>query len=201
HVRDVRRRSLLATLFLSQGVPMLLGGDEIGRTQRGNNNGYCQDNELSWYDWNAVDTQLHAYVRRLIWLRRSHPIFRRRRWFEGQAIHGDEVEDICWFTPDGAEMTDADWQVGYARSLAVLMNGDAIPTRGPQGEVIRDDTFMWLSNAHVERVTFTIPDRVRGSRWVVELDTTTIETRGTELSASDTWPVEAWAVVLLRRVE
>jgi glycogen operon protein len=201
HVRDVRRRSLLATLLLSQGVPMLLGGDEIGRTQRGNNNGYCQDNEISWYDWNAVDSQLHAFVRRLIRLRRAHPIFRRRRWFEGRAIHGAEVEDICWFTPEGIEMADSDWRVGYARSLAVLLNGDAIPTLGPQGEAIRDDTFMLLSNAHVEPVTFTIPDRVSGSRWMVELDTETIETRDTELSASDTWPVEAWAVVLLRRVE
>jgi glycogen operon protein len=98
-------------------------------------------------------------------------------------------------------MADSDWQVGYARSLAVLLNGDAIPTLGPQGEAIRDDTFMLLSNAHVEPVTFTIPDRVSGSRWMVELDTKTIETRDTELSASDTWPVEAWAVVLLRRVE
>jgi glycogen operon protein len=201
HVRDVRRRSLLATLLLSQGVPMLLGGDEIGRTQHGNNNGYCQDNEISWYDWSAVDSQLHAFVRRLIRLRRAHPIFRRRRWFEGRAIHGAEVEDICWFTPEGIEMADSDWQVGYARSLAVLLNGDAIPTLGPQGEAIRDDTFMLLSNAHVEPVTFTIPDRVSGSRWMVELDTKTIETRDTELSASDTWPVEAWAVVLLRRVE
>ena len=113
--RDVRRRSLLATLLLSQGVPMLLGGDEIGRTQRGNNNGYCQDNEISWYDWGAVDTQLHAFVRRLIRLRRAHPIFRRRRWFEGRAIHGAEVEDICWFTPEGVEMAESDWQVGYAR--------------------------------------------------------------------------------------
>jgi isoamylase len=201
HVRDVRRRSLLATLLLSQGVPMLLGGDEIGRTQRGSNNGYCQDNEISWYDWGAVDTQLHAFVRRLIRLRRAHPIFRRRRWFEGRAIHGAEVEDICWFTPEGVEMTDSDWRVGYARSLAMLLNGDAIPTLGPRGEPIRDDTFMLLSNAHVEPVTFTIPDRVSGSRWMVELDTKTIETRDTELSASDTWPVEAWAVVLLRRVE
>ena len=113
HVRDVRRRSLLATLLLSQGVPMLLGGDEIGRSQGGNNNGYCQDNEISWYDWGAVDTQLHAFVRRLIRLRRTHPIFRRRRWFEGRAIHGAEVEDICWFTPEGVEMADSDWQVGY----------------------------------------------------------------------------------------
>ena len=201
HVRDVRRRSLLATLFLSQGVPMLLGGDEIGRTQRGSNNGYCQDNEISWYDWGAVDIQLHAFVRRLIRLRRAHPIFRRRRWFEGLAIHGAEVEDICWFTPEGVEMADSDWRVGYARSLAVLLNGDAIPTLGPRGEPIRDDTFMLLSNAHVEPVTFTIPDRVSGSRWMVELDTKTIDTRDTELSASDTWPVEAWAVVLLRRVE
>jgi glycogen operon protein len=186
--------------LLSQGVPMLLGGDEIGRTQHGNNNGYCQDNEISWYDWSAVDSQLHAFVRRLIRLRRAHPIFRRRRWFEGRAIHGAGVEDISWFTPDALEMTDSDWQVGHARSLAVLLNGDAIPTPGPHGEPIRDDTFMLLSNANVDAVTFTIPDILSGSHWTVELDTNTIETRDTELSASDTWPVEAWAVVLLRRV-
>src|SRR4029453_7228258 len=127
-LREQQKRNFLATLFLSQGVPMLLGGDEIGRTQGGNNNGYCQDNEISWYDWGAVDTKLHAFVRRLIRLRRSHPIFRRRRWFEGLAIHGAEVEDICWFTPEGVEMADSDWQVGYARSFAGLLTGERDPT-------------------------------------------------------------------------
>ncbi|MEL7156834.1 MAG: glycogen debranching protein GlgX, partial [Actinomycetota bacterium] len=141
-VRETRRRSLLATLFLSQGVPMLLGGDEIGRTQGGNNNGYAQDNEVSWFDWDNADEDLLAFVKRLIALRAAHPIFRRRRWFEGRPIRGAGTHDLGWYRPDGSPMEDADWEVGYARALALYLNGDAISTPGPRGQRQRDDHFL-----------------------------------------------------------
>jgi isoamylase len=200
-IRATRRRSMLATLMLSQGVPMLLAGDELGRTQGGNNNGYAQDNEVSWIDWSDVDHELHAFVRRLIELRASHPIFRRRRWFEGQPIHGADVHDMGWYTPEGTEMTDEDWAVGYARSLAVFVNGEAITAPGPHGEQVIDDSFFMLFNAHAAPINFVIPTGLGGTEWIVELDTSTDSDRGTELSTNDKWEIAPWAVVLLRRCE
>jgi glycogen operon protein len=198
-VRATRRRSMLTTLLLSQGVPMLLGGDEIGRTQGGNNNAYAQDNELSWFDWSAVDQELLAFVRRLIRFRADHPIFRRRRWFEGQPIHGAGVHDMNWFRPDGSEMTEDDWAVGHARSLAVFLNGNAITARGPKGEPIIDDSFLMAFNAAGEPIMFTLPSGLGGTDWEVEVDTSTASSRGTEVSANDKLQVAPWAVVLLRR--
>lgn len=197
--RQVRQRSMLATLFLSQGVPMLLGGDEIGRTQGGNNNAYCQDNEISWYDWSAVDEDLLAFVRKLTALRAGHPVFRRRRWFEGRPIHG-EVDDIHWYTPDGAEMTHDDWNVGYARSLLVFLNGDGIQSRTRRNERIVDDSFLCLFNASAESMTFVVPPVLGGSEWSVELDTAVTDNLGTMVSTHDKWDVAAWAVVVLRRL-
>jgi len=107
--------------FLSQGIPMLLGGDEIGRTQRGNNNAYCQDNEISWYDWSSADTTLLEFARRLIQLRKEHPVFRRRKWFQGRPIHGAKVTDIGWFTPNGMEMAEEQWGEGFAKALGVFI--------------------------------------------------------------------------------
>ena len=164
-------RNFLATLLLSQGVPMLLGGDEMGRTQRGNNNAYCQDNETSWYDWGAADEQLFEYTRRLIRLRTEHPVFRRRGWFKGRAIGGAEVEDIGWFTPEGEEMTREDWQEGFAKSLAVFLNGDAIASPGLRGERVVDDSFYLLFNAHHEPVPFTLPGPEMGKEWTLVLNT------------------------------
>ena len=126
-LRARRVRAMVTTLFLSQGVPMLLAGDELGRTQRGNNNAYCQDNEMSWLDWSAVDHDLTAFVARLSELRHRHPVFRRRRFFEGKPVRGtgdDHEPDIAWYTPSGTRMSDDDWRVGYARTLAVFLNGD-----------------------------------------------------------------------------
>ncbi len=125
--RARQQRNFLATLLLSQGIPMLLGGDEIGRTQQGNNNGYCQDNEVSWYDWEYVDAGLHDFTQRLIHIRRDHPVFSRRRWFQGQPHHGKGLHDIGWFKPDGELMSDEEWAVGFAKSIGVFLNGDAIP--------------------------------------------------------------------------
>lgn len=198
-VRRTRRRSMFATLMLSQGVPMVSGGDEIGRTQGGNNNGYAQDNEVCWYDWDNVDHEFLDFARRVTSLRAAHPIFRRRRWFEGRPIHGADVHDIGWYAPDGSEMSDDDWAVGYASSLAVFLNGEAITSPGPRGERIVDDSFLVLFNAYGESMTFVIPDGLGGSRWELELDTAGDPPRGTAVSSSDTWQVAAWATVVLRR--
>src|SRR5579872_1785729 len=174
-VRALRRRqqrNFLSTLFLSQGVPMLLGGDEMGRTQGGNNNAYCQDNEISWLDWKLLEdnADLVALTGRLAEFRRNHPVFHRRRWFQGRPIHGSDVTDIGWFSPDGSEMTEEDWDSGFAKSIGVFLNGEAIPDPDPRGEKITDDSFLVLFNAHYENLPFTIPDRDWGDRWVVVLD-------------------------------
>jgi glycogen operon protein len=167
-LRARQRRNLLATLLLSQGVPMLLGGDELGRTQRGNNNGYCQDNELSWFDWEDADPLLLAWTRWMVAFRTEHPVFRRRRFFEGQPIRG--IPDIGWFSPDGTEMSEDDWDAGFAKSLGVFLNGDAIPTIDSRGERVVDDSFCVLFNAHHEPIDFLLPKQW-GERWSVVMDT------------------------------
>jgi glycogen operon protein len=169
-LRARQRRNLLATLFLSQGVPMLLGGDELGRSQGGNNNAYCQDNEISWYDWENADETLLEFTRWLVGFRRDHPVFHRRRWFEGRAIKGRGHSDIGWFTPEGEEMDDDDWDVGFAKSLGVFLNGQAIASPDPRGEPVLDDSFLVLFNAHFEPIDFTVPS-LWGERWQVVLDT------------------------------
>ena len=171
-MRAQQRRNFLATLFLSQGVPMLLGGDEIGRTQRGNNNGYCQDNEVSWFDWLDADHELLAFTRELISLRSRHPVMRRGRWFEGRSIRGSDLHDIGWFRPDGGEMTDADWRSPAARGLGVFLNGDAIESRDLQGYKLRDDSFYLLLNAHAEPIDFRLPPTASAERWLRVFDTT-----------------------------
>jgi isoamylase len=167
-------RNFLVTLFCSQGVPMLLAGDEMSRTQRGNNNAYCQDNEVSWIDWEAAGKQqdLIDFTCMLSELRRAHPVFRRRRFFSGQAA-ADGLQDIVWLTPAGRTMTDNDWQTGYARSLSVFLNGDAITEPGPRGEPVRDDSFLLLFNANREPVTFTVPGVRFGAGWEVLISTAT----------------------------
>ena len=170
-LRARQQRNFLSTLLLSQGVPMINGGDEIGRTQRGNNNAYCQDNEISWYDWKNIDEALLLFTRMLVDLRRKHRIFHRRRWFQGRPLHGTDVKDIAWFTPQGREMTDDDWKVGYAKSLGVFLNGDAIATPDEAGERIVDESFYVLFNAHHEPMTFTIPEERFGKAWEEVVDT------------------------------
>jgi len=176
-VLELRRRqvrNLLATLLLSQGVPMLLGGDEFGRTQGGNNNAYCQDSETSWYDWGAVDVDLIAWTQALVALRRRHPVFRRRRFFQGRSLRGStargQLPDIAWFRPDGHEMTDADWEVGYAKSLAVFLNGAAIPDPDVHGRPVLDDSFYLLFNAWDQELGFTLPAPRWGRSWTTVLD-------------------------------
>jgi isoamylase len=204
-VRQVR--NFLTTLFLAQGVPMLLGGDEMGRTQGGNNNAYCQDSEISWYDWSSQDEALLGFTRRLIAFRQRHPVFCRRRWFQGRQIHGTGLGDIGWFTPAGKEMSDEDWRAGFAKSLGVFLNGDAIPTADERGQQVRDESFYVMFNAHHEAVRFMLPDTPWGGRWGEVLDTfdqadhLTEERLGRQHKANTRIKVEAWSVVLLRRLE
>ena len=204
-LRARQQRNFLATLMLSQGVPMLLGGDEIGRTQRGNNNAYCQDNEMSWFDWASTDERLLQFTRRLIRLRHRHPVFCRRRWFQGRDPLGFGVGDIGWFTPAAVEMSENDWQVGFAKSLGVFLNGSAIPTPDERGERIVDDSFYVMFNAHHEALQFKLPPEQWGNRWTQVLDTyesgdeMSEERLGREFSAGDEVTVEAWSLMLLRR--
>jgi glycogen operon protein len=152
---------------------MLLAGDELGRTQRGNNNAYCQDNAVSWIDWAQADEELAAFTGLLIAFRRDHPVFHRRRFFDGHDpdAQGDRLPDIGWFAPSGRPMTEADWHDGNTRALAVALNGDAIPSPGPRGERVSDDTYLVLFNAGHTGISFTMPHLAWARRWQVVLDT------------------------------
>jgi len=199
-LRARQKRNFLATLLLSQGVPMILGGDEIGRTQGGNNNAYCQDNAVSWYDWEAADGDLLEYCGRLVNFRVEHPVFSRRRWFQGRLIHGAEVKDIAWFTPGGEKMTEENWGQGFAKSLGVFLNGAAIPNPSPRGEPVTDASFYLVVNAHYEPLDFTLPDGEWGRSWAVDLDTAS-GWAGKEkiVKAGEKLEVEARSLVVLRR--
>jgi glycogen operon protein len=174
-LRARRVRSFLATLFLSQGVPMLLGGDEIGRTQQGNNNAYCQDNEISWFDWNLNDQQrgLLEFVRGLIVFRAEHPVLRRRRYFEGLFLPGADIKDLTWFKLDGSEIVDQQWADPEVRSMAMRLAGEAIDEREAQGGTIADDTLLVLLNAYHEEVPFILPEAGdEACVWEMLMDTT-----------------------------
>jgi len=205
-LRARQSRNFLATLLLSQGVPMLLGGDELGRTQQGNNNAYAHDNDISWYDWSHADTSLMEFTSRLIRLRHRHPVFCRRRWFQGRQIHGSQVSDIGWFTPGGTEMSDEDWQAGFARSLGVFLNGRAIPTPNERGEQVIDDSFYVMLNSHHEPVEFRLPEQKWAERWAELLDTAadndylTEEQLGPEHGAGESMQVHPRSLILLRRI-
>ncbi len=172
-LRAQQKRNLLATLLFSQGVPMLVAGDEMGRTQQGNNNAYCQDNEISWVNWelSTADKELLAFTQRVISLRSTHPVFRRRNFFQGRAIHGSGIKDIHWFKPDGSEMTDAEWQHDFARCLGVFLSGEAIQERDQRGNPIRDDNLLLLFNSHHETIPFRLPVLCDGCEWQSILDT------------------------------
>ena len=171
-LRDRQVRNFLATLLLSQGVPMLLAGDELGRTQAGNNNGYCQDNELSWLDWTptVAKSALTDFVRRLIALRRAHPAFRRRDFFQGRPLHGGDAKDILWLKPDGTEMSHEEWEHDFARSLGVYLSGSGLADVDARGRPLVDDDFLMLFNAHHEDVAFTLP-MLSAEPWRAVFDT------------------------------
>ena len=198
NLRQRRARAILTTLLLSQGVPMILGGDEIGRTQRGNNNAYCQDNEISWYDWDGADEDLLAYTREVIRIRTEHPVFRRRRWFEGRSVRGSSHNDIAWYKPDGQEMTTDDWQRGYAKSLCVYLNGRGILTLDERGRPMTDDSFLVLFNAHDDLVHFTLPPDQAEHEWQVELYSAVGLVDELPIHAPASGDLAGWSVAVLR---
>jgi isoamylase len=170
-IRDRQKRNLLTTLFLSQGIPMLVAGDEFGRTQQGNNNAYCQDNEISWLNWVEADESLFAFTQQLIHLRKKHPVFCRRRWFQGMPIKGIGLEDIAWFLPEGTEMEEHNWKEDFAKSLAIYLNGQDLKSTGVHGEKITDDNFYLMFNAHYEGLDYNLPNERYGVEWIKVLDT------------------------------
>jgi glycogen operon protein len=176
-MRQVQMRNFLATLLLSQGVPMLCGGDEIARTQLGNNNAYCQDSELSWYDWKRTpeQEQLLEFVAGLIELRRTHPNFRRRHFYQDRSIRNSVVKDIAWFAADGHEMTEEEWNAGWIRSVAVLFNGETLDAVDETGQPLTDDTFLILINSYHDAVAFTLPPTPHQRSWHNVLDTANLE--------------------------
>ena len=178
-LRGQQQRNFLTTLLLSQGVPMIAHGDEIGRTQHGNNNVYCQDNEVAWIDWSLAQSQrdLLAFTSAVVALRKEHAVFRRRRFFAGDAAHGGQssLGDIEWFSSDGTEMDEEDWLNGYARTLMVFLNGQAIPEPDPHGLRIQDSDFLLLFNAHSDPVDFALPPAQYGATWQIRLDTSKAE--------------------------
>jgi isoamylase len=198
-LRHCQKRNFMATLLLSQGVPMLLGGDEIGRTQQGNNNAYCQDNEISWYNWENVDKPLLDFCQKLIQYRKDHPVFRRRGWFHGRSIHGSDVDDIRWFTMQGEQMAEQDWGQGFTKSLGVFLNGTTIPNPNPRGEPVTDDNFYLIFNADHEALQFILPGPDYGTLWIKEIDTETgwLE-EPPSLKAGDAVMVAARSLVVLR---
>jgi glycogen operon protein len=202
-LRERQKRNLLATLLLSQGVPMLLGGDEIDRTQGGNNNAYCQDNESGWYDWNmtAERERLLRFSARMIRLRHEHPIFRRRQFFQGRAVQPAGMKDIVWLKPDGGEMTDVQWHDSETRSLGAYLCGECLTEKDEQAKPVSDASFLLLFNAHHQEVAFMLPQFLRDSRWLMVMDTAYEDglARGGALNAGTTYPLQPRSVVLLQQ--
>ncbi|HEU4577277.1 MAG TPA: hypothetical protein VFS67_03410 [Polyangiaceae bacterium] len=199
-LRARQQRNFLATLLLSQGVPMLAGGDELGHTQRGNNNAYCQDNELSWLDWEHVDAALLAFVRRLTKLRASHPVLRRRRFFHGRRVHGLDVRDVLWLKPSGEEMDERDWFTHYVRSLGMVLNGEVMHEWSESGELVFDDPLLLLINAHWEGLSFALPPLRRQTPWRVLIDTARPQQPEQE-HAGEQYALAARSLVLLCQPE
>jgi glycogen operon protein len=200
-LRVRQKRNFLATLLLSQGVPMLLAGDELGRSQQGNNNAYCQDNEISWVNWDRLgaEKELVAFVRRLIALRQNHPVFRRRNFFQGRSIKGAGVKDILWLRPDGREMTDEEWNQEHARTLGLFLSGSAVDEIDERGQLITDENFVFLMNAHHEEVSFTLPTAASGMMWNCLVDTSFEHARspGTVHEPMTTYSLQPRSLALL----
>jgi glycogen operon protein len=182
-------------------VPLLLGGDELGRTQGGNNNAYCIDGALTWLDWASADAELLAFARHVVDLRRSHPVFRRRGWF-GDLPSSDPAPEIAWLRPDGSPMQEADWTSGACAALGVFLNGDALPHPDARGERVRDASFAWLLNPGPEPVAFTLPAEPFGRAWTVELDTSeSLQPESQTFGRGAKLEAAPCSCLLLRRVE
>jgi len=201
-LRQRQQRNFLTTLLLSQGVPMLLGGDELGRTQRGNNNAWCQDNELSWFDWDLDDDarRLLEFTRRLIRFREAHPVFRRTWFFEGRDASDSGIPDVWWFRPDGRRMTQRDWRRDDGHALGVFFNGAEVRRLSQRGRRLVDDSFVLFFNAHHEPIGFTLPPRRFGARWALELSTAEPDAAESAFPARGVVPVEARSIVVLRHI-
>jgi len=200
-LRHKQKRNFLTTLFLSQGVPMLVAGDELGKTQAGNNNAYCQDNQISWIDWAHADQNLLGFVRKLTHFQHAHPVFCRRRWFKGRPIQGSGVEDIAWFLPNGNTMSEENWSHDFAKSLGIFLNGKAIPSDGPKGERVIDNNFYIIFNAYDGELPYTVPSEPFGSSWtkVIETNENYFEEEGGQSYApGDTITVQGRSVVVLK---
>jgi glycogen operon protein len=199
-LRMRQSKNLMVTLLLSQGVPMLLAGDEIGHTQGGNNNAYCQDNEISWLTWDLKpeDRELLAFLQRMIMLRKQHPVFRRRSFFQGRAIKGADIKDILWLAPDGREMTDDEWKQSSARCLGMFLTGEGVLEYGSRGEPITDDNFLVIMNAHHEDTQFALPALESGADWRAIVDTTwEDQTQRSIHQAGSTYPLRARSMAVL----
>jgi glycogen operon protein len=200
-LRNKQKRNFLTTLFLSQGVPMLVSGDELGKTQGGNNNAYCQDNEISWINWQNADKDLLSFVRKLMHFQHAHPSFCRRRWFIGQRIQGSDVHDIAWFLPDGSEMSEENWQHDFAKSLGVFLNGRGIRSEGYKGERITDNSFYIVFNAYEGELPYVLPSEEFGNTWVKVIDTheNYFEEEGGQIyTPGETIKVQGRSVVVLK---
>jgi isoamylase len=210
--RERQKRNLLATLLLSQGVPMICGGDETGRSQKGNNNTYAQDTELSWIDWNLDDSrkQLLAFTQKVIALRRAHPNLHRRKFFQDrrinpsgvgpQKVDGETVQDITWFRPDGKMMSDAEWGAGWARCLGLQLSGKTLNDQDRNGEPITDDTFLFCLNSHDDSVDFHLPTCTMGRVWELLLDTRNVETEQKQMECGTPYGMIARSAALFREV-
>jgi glycogen operon protein len=206
-LRMRQMRNFMGTLLLSQGVPMITAGDEFGRTQHGNNNAYCQDNEVSWLNWDIDEAgqQLLDFTRFLVRIRNEHPVLHRRRFFQGRSIHGSGIHDIVWWRPDGLEMSDDEWDNGLVRCLGMLLNGHEMEDWNERGELVRDDILLLLLNAYHDVVKFKLPGRFRTRKtrpWELMLDTSDPETwqegqSNRRLKASEVYPLQGRSLVLL----
>jgi isoamylase len=200
-IRNKQKRNFLTTLFLSQGVPMLVAGDELSKTQQGNNNAYCQDNEISWIDWQHADKELLNFVQKLTHFQHAHPVFCRRKWFKGKPIQSSGVEDIAWFLPNGNSMSEENWKQDFAKSLGVFLNGKALKSDGPKGEPVIDNNFYIIFNAYDGELPYVLPTEEFGNTWAKVIDTHEnffCEDGGQSFIAGETITIQGRSVVVLK---
>jgi isoamylase len=197
-LRAKQKRNFLTTLFLSQGVPMLVAGDELGRTQGGNNNAYCQDNEISWINWEKADKELLQFTQQLIRLRMDHSVFSRKNWFKGEAVKDNGIEDIAWFLPDGSAMADEHWTQEFAKSVAIFLNGKGIHSRDSNGQQVVDDNFYVIFNAHEEKIDYILPKENYGAEWKVIIDTSTAAADQKTFRSGEPIAVDGRSVIVLQ---
>jgi isoamylase len=203
-LRERQKRNFFATLLVSQGVPMITAGDEVGRTQKGNNNAYCQDNDINWHDWYWDDARWHLlnFVKKMIRMRREHPIFRRRDFFHGVLMGEGPRKDVAWLKPDGHEMTAEEWEKEFARSLGMWLNGEGLPETDVRGRPLHDDSFLVLFNAHHDKIDFALPKLAEGWGWRTDVDTSFDEGEPPADIATPqgTYPLQGRSLAILREI-